>query len=64
MCGYVIPPAQFLSIPLTSPKLAPANWRTDYVQLYILIGGIVGLAGVVSVSVILIRRSKALLEEG
>lgn len=44
------------TITMNQPKAVTANWRTDYIQLYILIGGIAGLAGVVSASVLLIRR--------
>lgn len=48
------------NILMSSPKTVTANWRTDYLYLYILIGGLVGLVGVVSISVILIRsRRKA-----
>lgn len=48
------------TILMDEPTAVTANWRTDYIQLYILIGGIVGLAGVVSASVILIiKRRKA-----
>lgn len=48
------------NILMSSPKTVTANWRTDYLYLYILIGGIVGLVGAVSISVILIRsRRKA-----
>ena len=43
------------NILMSSPKTVTANWRTEYLYLYILIGGIVGLVGVVSISVIVIR---------
>jgi uncharacterized repeat protein (TIGR02543 family) len=48
----VTPSANIL---MSSPKTVTANWRTEYLYLYILIGGIVGLVGVVSISVIVIR---------
>ncbi len=52
------------TILMDKPKAVTANWRTDYLQLYILIGGIVGFLGLVSASIILIRkRRKAPLEE-
>ena len=46
------------SIGINSPKVVTATWRTDFIQLYILIGGIVVLAGAVTITVILVRRSR------
>jgi len=52
------------TILMDKPKAVTANWRTDYVQLYILIGGVLGFAGVVSALVtLIIRRRRAPLEE-
>ena len=47
-----------VNILMSSPKTVTANWRTDYLYLYILVGGIVGLVGAVSISVILIRSRR------
>lgn len=47
------------AILMDRPKTVTANWRNDYLQLYILIGGIVVVVGAVSASVILIRRRRA-----
>ena len=46
------------SIIMGSPKVVVANWRTNYSQLYILIGGILGLAGVISVIIVVRRKGK------
>jgi hypothetical protein len=45
------------SLNMDSPKVITANWRTDFVQLYILIGGVVVLAGAVT-AVLLVRRRR------
>jgi hypothetical protein len=45
------------SLTMDSPKVITANWRTDFVQLYILIGGVVVLAGAVT-AVLLVRRRR------
>ena len=44
------------SIVMNSPKDVTANWRTDSMYLYILIGGIVVLAGAVVTTIYLLRR--------
>jgi hypothetical protein len=41
------------SVTMNSPKTITADWRTDYIQLYILIAGIVVLAGVI---ITIVRR--------
>lgn len=46
------------NIRMSSPKTVTANWRTDYLYLYILIGGIVGLVGLAFAVAIQIRRRK------
>ena len=48
------------AISMDSPKSVTANWRTDYTQLYILIGGILAI-GVLAICTILLlrKRSKA-----
>ncbi|MBN1160559.1 MAG: FHA domain-containing protein [Dehalococcoidales bacterium] len=43
------------SVVMNSPKVVTANWHTDSMYLYIVIGGIVVLAGV-AVTVFLLRR--------
>ena len=43
---------------MDGPKTVSANWRNDYVQLYILIGGILLLLGGVSALIIVIRRRR------
>ncbi|MHB8104397.1 MAG: caspase family protein [Dehalococcoidales bacterium] len=43
-------------VSINSPKIITATWRTDYVQLYYLIGGVVVLVAAVIVTVVLIRR--------
>jgi hypothetical protein len=45
------------SVTMDSPKVITANWRTDFVQLYILIGGVAVLVGVVT-AVVLVRRGR------
>jgi hypothetical protein len=47
------------ALTMDSPKVITANWRTDFVQLYILIGGVVILAGVVTAVIIVRRRQRA-----
>jgi hypothetical protein len=49
------------SVTMDSPKVITANWRTDFVQLYILIGGVVVLVGVVMAVVLVRRRRRAVL---
>ena len=44
------------SIVMNSPKDVTANWRTDSMYLYLLIGGIVVLAGAVITTIYLLRR--------
>jgi hypothetical protein len=44
------------SINMNAPKVITATWHTDYMQLYLLIGGVVVLAIIVIVVVILVRR--------
>jgi hypothetical protein len=46
------------ALTIDSPKVITANWRTDYVQLYILIGGVVVLAGVVTAVILVLRRQR------
>jgi uncharacterized repeat protein (TIGR02543 family) len=49
------------SVTMDSPKVITANWRTDFVQLYILIGGVAVLAGVVTAVLMMRRRRRAVL---
>ncbi|OGN98182.1 MAG: hypothetical protein A2Y89_02385 [Chloroflexi bacterium RBG_13_51_18] len=49
------------AIEMNTPKIVAATWRTDFVQLYILIGGVVVLAGAVIATVILVRRSRRVI---
>ena len=44
------------SVSMGSPRVVTANWRTDYIQLYILIGGVAVLAGAITTTVILVRK--------
>ncbi|OGO18207.1 MAG: hypothetical protein A2Z15_07290 [Chloroflexi bacterium RBG_16_50_11] len=46
------------SVAMNTPKVIMATWRTDYIQLYMLIGGVVVLVGAIITTVILVRRSK------
>lgn len=47
------------ALTMNSPTAVTANWRTDYIQLYILIGGVVVLgAAIVAVIVVLRKRRK------
>ncbi|MBA7620442.1 hypothetical protein ES703_27791 [subsurface metagenome] len=46
------------SIVMNSPKVVVANWRTDYSQLYLLIGGILVLAGVISIAIVIKRKGR------
>ena len=41
---------------MNSPKTITATWETDYIQLYILIGGVAVLGGATTTTVILLRR--------
>ncbi len=48
------------TISMDSPKSVIANWRTDYTQLYILIGGILAVGMLATCTILLLRkRSKA-----
>jgi uncharacterized repeat protein (TIGR02543 family) len=44
------------SVVMSSPKVVTANWRTDFVQLYILIGGVVVVAAIVITIIVRIRK--------
>jgi len=44
------------SVLINSPKTVTANWRTDYIQLYILIGGVAVLGAAIATTIILLRR--------
>ncbi len=46
------------SVNMNAPKVVTATWRTDYIQLYILIGGVVVLGGIIATVVIVVRRNK------
>jgi hypothetical protein len=46
------------SVLMGSPKVITANWRTDYIQLYILIGGVVVLIGAIITTIVLVRRHR------
>ena len=43
---------------MSSPQTVTANWRTDYLYLYSLIGGMLGLVLIVFATAIKIRRAK------
>jgi len=45
------------SIVINLPKVVTANWRADFVQLYILIGGVVVLAVIVTIIVRIRKRA-------
>jgi uncharacterized repeat protein (TIGR02543 family) len=47
-------PSAYVS--MDSPKVVTAEWRTDYVQLFILIGGVIVLAGAIWLTVAARRR--------
>jgi hypothetical protein len=47
------------TVTMGSPKVITANWRTDLIQLYLLIGGVVVLVAVVIITVVLVRRGRA-----
>jgi hypothetical protein len=48
-----------VALAMNSPTAVTANWRTDYIQLYILIGGVVVLgAAIVAIIVVLRKRRK------
>jgi hypothetical protein len=49
------------TISINSPKVIAATWRTDYIQLYILVGGVVVLVGVIIVITVLVRRSRKVI---
>jgi len=46
------------SITMDSAKTVVAKWRTDYLQLYILIGGVVVVVGGAMLAILLIRKKK------
>jgi hypothetical protein len=46
------------TVHMDEPKTVTANWRNNYVQLYILIGGVLGLAGVITASVTRTKRKR------
>jgi uncharacterized repeat protein (TIGR02543 family) len=46
------------SLAINTPKVITATWHTDYMQLYLLIGGIVVLAGIIVTVVVLVRRRR------
>jgi hypothetical protein len=43
---------------MDGPKSVAATWGTNYTQLYILIGGVVALAGATSATIVLVRRKR------
>ena len=43
---------------MDSPKVVIANWLTDYSQLYLLIGGILVLAGIISIPIVIKRKGR------
>jgi ribosomal protein L21E len=48
------------AVPMNSPKVITAKWHTDLMQLYMIIGGVVVLAGIVTGAVVISRRGRAL----
>jgi hypothetical protein len=44
------------SVTMNSPKAITANWRTDYIQLYILIAGITGVIVLAGAIITIVRR--------
>ena len=46
------------SVAMNSPKVITATWRTDYIQLYILIGGVVVLTVAIITTIVLVRRHR------
>ncbi len=49
------------SVVMDSPMIVTANWRTDYVQLYVLIGGVVVLAVAIITTVAIVRRHRQVI---
>jgi Caspase domain/Divergent InlB B-repeat domain len=56
--GDLTDTSEISNICLNSPKVITAIWRVDYLQLYLLVGGVVVLGAAATVIVILIRRNK------
>ena len=46
------------SVAMNSPRVVTANWRTDFIQLYILIGGVVVVAGAIITTVVIVRKRR------
>jgi hypothetical protein len=46
------------SVTMNSPKAITANWRTDYIQLYILIAGVTGIIVLAGAILTMVRRSQ------
>jgi hypothetical protein len=44
-----------IGVSMTSPKVITATWQTDFIQLYILIGIVVVLAGAIITTVVIVR---------
>jgi cellobiose-specific phosphotransferase system component IIC len=57
--GDITDTSEAASLTMDSPKVITANWRTDFVQLYMLIGG-VGVVGGVVATVAVVRRRRQL----
>jgi hypothetical protein len=45
-------------VTMDKPKTIKANWQTDYLRLYLLIGGLIAMVGIAAASMILIRNKK------
>lgn len=48
------------SLTMNSPRVVTATWRTDYLQLYLLIGGVLVLVGIIT-TVVLVRRHRQVI---
>ena len=46
------------SVLMGSPRVVMANWRTDFAQLYMLVGGVVVVAGAIISTVVMVRKRK------
>jgi uncharacterized repeat protein (TIGR02543 family) len=62
--GDLTDTAPNIDITMNGPKVITAIWHTDYMQLFILIIIIVVLGGGVAVSIIIVRKSKAVIQGG
>ncbi len=51
--------AQTVTVPMNSPKVITANWKTDYVQLYMLIAGLIATITGISVTIRMHRKRAA-----